>query len=93
MALSRAITRGMWGEAARYLQNVEKADAKALRVLLVSYLRSQLLETPEMGPRADAVAKAISLIAATANAEDALIFSAICASVYDLCKLFAKYSV
>ena len=93
MALSRAITRGMWGEAARYLQNVEKADARALRVLLVSYLKSQLLETPEMGPRGDAVAKAISLISLTANAEDALVFAAICSSVYALCRLFAKYSV
>jgi len=93
MALSRAITRGLWGEAARYLQNVSKEDARYLRVLLLNYLNSQLLETPDMGPRGDAVAKAISLMSMTADAENALVFAAICSSVYALCKLFAKYSM
>jgi DNA polymerase III gamma/tau subunit len=92
LGLSRAITRGHWDEAARYLQNVDGGDARALRVLLLSYLKTQLLETPDMGPRGDAVAKAILLMSSVANAEDAVVFAAICSSCYTLCILFSKYS-
>jgi len=93
MSLSRAITHGHWEDAARYLQNAQGGDARTLRVLLMKYLRSQLLETPEMGPRGDAVAKAITLMSAVANAEDEVVFASICASAYSLTKIFASYTV
>ena len=58
----------------------------------VAYLRRQLLESSEIGPRSDAIAKAISLMSVS-NVEDAVIFSAICASCYELTRLFSKYRV
>lgn len=93
MALSRAITHGDWGEAARYLQASQGSDARSLRFLLMNYLRTQLLETPQLGPRAAAISKAITKMAAVTNAEDSVVFSAICAAAYDLCKIFSQYTV
>lgn len=93
MALSKSITRGNWPDAARYLQGVQGGDARALRWLLVDYLRRQLLESPEISSRADAIAKAISLMAAVSNAEDAVVFAAICSSAYSLTKIFANFTV
>jgi DNA polymerase III subunit gamma/tau len=93
MALSRAITRGHWDETAKYLQQAQATDARGLRVLLVSYLKTMLLESPEQGPRADAIAKALTLMAGVTNAEDAVVFASICASAYSLTKIFAQYTV
>lgn len=93
MALSRSITHGDWLGAARFLQNVQGSDARGLRVLLVSYLKTQLLESPEISPRADAVAKAIGLLTGVTNAEDAVVFAAICSAAYSLTKIFSHYTV
>lgn len=93
MALSRAITHGSWEEAARYLQAAQAADARTLRVLLVSYLKTMLLESSEQGPRADAIAAALTLMSGVTNAEDAIVFASICASAYKLCAIFSKYRV
>lgn len=93
MALSKAITHGDWGMAARYLQASQGSDARNMRFMLMKYLRGQLLESSEVGPRADSIARAISSLASVDNAEDAVVFASICAASYGLCKVFSKYTV
>jgi len=93
MALSKAITHGDWPSAAQYLQGAQRSDARSLRVLLMKYLRDQLLESSEIGPRATTVAKAIDLMSSVTNAEDEVVFAAICSSAYSLTKLFSQYTV
>jgi DNA polymerase-3 subunit gamma/tau len=93
MALSKAITHGDWPGASRYLQASVPSNAKELRRLLMRYLRGQLLESPEIGPRADTIAMAITSMTEVANAENDVVFAAICASAYNLASLFSKYTV
>ena len=59
----------------------------------MNYLKGQLLESPEIGPRADAIAKALTTLASVTNAEDAVVFAAICATSYALTKIFSSYTV
>jgi len=93
MALSKAITHGDWSTAAKYLQGAQGSDARHLRFLLMNYLKGQLLESPEIGPRADAVSKAMTTLASVTNAEDAVVFASICATAYSLCRIFSHYTV
>ena len=93
MGLSKAITHGDWSSAARYLANAQASDARGLRFMIMKYLRGQLLESSEVGPRADAIAKAITALATVENAEDAVIFASICAQAYTLVKIFQHYTV
>ena len=93
LSLSRAITHGTWSDAAKYLQAAQGSDARSLRFLLMNYLKGQLLESPEIGPRADAIAKALTTLASVTNAEDAVVFAAICAAAYSLTKIFSQYTV
>ena len=93
MAPSRAITHGEWPDAAKYLQAAQGSDARSLRFLLMNYLKGQQLESSEIGPRADAIAKALTTLASVTNAEDAVVFAAICATSYSLCRIFSHYTV
>jgi hypothetical protein len=72
---------------------IKSGQARALRMMMMKYLREQLLESSEIGPRADNIAMAIDLMTSVANAEDSLVYAAICSSAYSLCKLFANYTV
>ena len=89
-SLTKAVTKGDWEAASSVLLGAQANDMKSIRYSMLAYLRRVLLENP-ISDRNKAVASAITTLCSVENAEDSIIASAVCASVYSITSLFARY--
>src|SRR5581483_11465399 len=53
MQLTRAMVKGDWADASKFLHEVTPSDVRAVRQSVLAYLSKVLLETPEAGGRAE----------------------------------------
>jgi DNA polymerase III gamma/tau subunit len=89
-ALTRSVVKGDWEEASRYLLNAQPSDMRIIRVSILAYLRTVLLESP-ISDRTKVVANSIAGICSVHNAEDAVIAAAMNAELYKLTAMFSRY--
>jgi DNA polymerase III gamma/tau subunit len=92
-ALCRATVKGLWTDVSDILQKTSEGDLRFLRSAVINYLRSVLLESPEINDRTSAVAEAIKRLSYVTTAEDSIQLAALSAELFTLCKLFSEYSV
>lgn len=88
--LTKAILKGDWAMCATILSDTMAADANAMRLSTVAYLRTVLWNS-DVGDRAETVANAISILCGVSNAEDLVMSAQISATVYQCTQLFSKY--
>lgn len=91
LPLTRAIIKGSWADASEFLSRAQAVNARGMRIGVISYLRTILLESADMSERTRAVAMAIRTLAALPNAEDLTMACALAAECYQLTELFSKY--
>lgn len=89
-ALTRAVIKGDWQDAAAYLERAQSTDARPIRLGLIRYMRGMLL-TEFKGGRAQAWANGIRALAQVQFAEDTVVAAAIAAEVYKLTIVFQEY--
>jgi DNA polymerase III subunit gamma/tau len=89
--LTKAVVRGDWEGVRTALAAAQSQDIRLVRLSVLAYLRTVLLEEPEVGTRSDAVAAAISGLASVQNTEDLAVSASVVAELYRLTKLFSKY--
>jgi DNA polymerase III subunit gamma/tau len=90
-ALCRSVIKGDWVGVAKYLQEAQSADVRAIRLGCIGYLRSILLQSSEVSERTNAVAKAVTILTGLQNAEDLVVSGGLAAALYQVCSYFAKY--
>ena len=89
-ALTKAVVKGNWEEASQYLLAAQAGDMRAVRISILGYLKTVLLESP-ISDRTLVVSKSIAAICSVQNAEDIVIASAVAAELYRLTAMFSKY--
>jgi hypothetical protein len=89
--LCRSVIKGDWTGVAKYLQEAQSADVRAIRLGCIGYLRTILLTSPEVSERTNAVAKAVTILVGLQNAEDSVIAGGLAAALYQVCSFFEKY--
>jgi DNA polymerase-3 subunit gamma/tau len=90
-AITKALVKGDWAAVSRALALVQTSDILQIKLSIISYLRTILLESPEPATRTDAVAKAITNLCGLENRQDLIIAAGLASELYRLCVLFAKY--
>lgn len=90
-ALTRALVRGDWAGTAKFLEGAQLADAPAIRLGTLSYMRKMLLHSPEVGDSAAAWARAIEELVSVQRAENSVIHAALTAALYRACAYYAKF--
>lgn len=90
-AVGRAIVKGDWAAAAKFLDRVQAVDARVLRASLLSYFRKILLCEPETDDRANATAQAIVSLCAMSGVEDSVMSAGISAVLFQAAKSFSSY--
>lgn len=91
LAMQRSVMFGNWGEVAAMISANRHINFRALRALMLAYMHTMLLNTPEVGDRSSAVAESIILLATMQNAEDSTVAAALSATLHRCCALFLKY--
>ena len=90
-ALTRSLMKGDWPGVATFMLNAQRADARAIRVKVIAYLRVVLLESAEISKSTKVVAAAITTIANAHNIEDSVMASVVAAELYKCCEAFSVY--
>lgn len=83
--LARAALKGDWRESARQLKYLSSGDANGVRLGLMSYFRQVLLDCPDVSPRADSLAAALTKLGEQKQYEDSAVMGGIAAAMYALC--------
>jgi DNA polymerase III, delta subunit len=90
--LMRAVVKGAWGDSARFIAKAQPNMAQGIRLGVMSYLKTMLLETHEMNERTGAVAKALGMISSVETKTDNLtMMSMVTYQIYKLCTVFDVY--
>jgi DNA polymerase-3 subunit gamma/tau len=90
-AITTAMTKGDWEETSRYLLAAQPGDMRSVRIAMIAFLRSVLLENP-ISDRTKVVANSIISIASlTTNTDDLTASAVLCAEIYRMCAMFSKY--
>ena len=90
-AVGRAVVKGDWPTVADYLRKSQTVDHKAIRLSMIAYLRTILLESVEISGNTKAVAKAIDSMCVLVNAEDLVISAGLASALYHVTSFFAQY--
>lgn len=89
--LCRAMIKGDWPGVAKFLYQAPTSDAKAIRMSCLGYLRTVLLQSPDVGERTAAVSKAVAALCALHNVEDLVLSSGLSSALYTVTSVFARY--
>lgn len=92
-ALIRSIVKGDWDGARKYLFETQVSDVRGVRINLVGYLRSALLESPNIDDRTFKLCTAIDTLIAVENQPDAIMLAAVCTAAYKACDIFSEYKL
>lgn len=92
-ALTKAVTKGDWAYVSDTLSKVESTDVRAIRVSMISYLRTVLLGEKEFNERADIIAQAIMLLSDLRNTEDKVVGGMVASVLYRLSAMFSQYKI
>lgn len=87
--LCRSAVKGDWPAVAGVLLNNQ--DPRGVRIAVVSYLKTILLESPEIDDRTLTVAKAIQGLCSVQNAEDVVVAASLACELYKVVAMFSKY--
>ena len=90
-ALTKCIIKGDWSGAAEELKKATVDDARSVQQGVASYLRTILLESPEIDDNNKVLSRAILELAGFGNISSNILLSAISANVYNLCKHFSSH--
>lgn len=90
-ALCRAVIKGDWPSTADYLKKANTVDMRPIRLGVIGYLRTVLLESPEISDRTKVVSDSLSLLCSLQNAEDIVVAAALGAELYKCCGMFQKF--
>jgi len=90
-ALTRSIVKGDWNTVSNYLLKAENLDMKAVRLQIVKYLRTILLESSEISDRTRVVADAVADLCKIENVEDTIVAAMLGAVLYKVTALFSRY--
>lgn len=89
--LTKAIVRGDWPGAAKYLMDAQNSDVQAIRLSSIAYMRASLLNCPEIAQRTGAYARAIDELAAVQRAEESVVAAVLAGAVYRATEFFFKH--
>lgn len=90
-SLTRCTIKGDWEGVAKWLATAQAADIRSIRLSCLAYLRTILLQSPEVAERTNAVAVAINIICELQNAEDLVVSAGLAAALYQVTAVFAEY--
>jgi replication-associated recombination protein RarA len=88
--LIRAITKGDWSGARKYLGEATKEDARAIRGTISAWLSTVLIDSEEMDDRTEAIAKAIEKITDAAG-ENSTILARVRAACFYATRIFNSH--
>lgn len=91
-ALNKAITKGHWRDAARWLRSCNKEDVPSIRGKLGAFLREILLNDDDFSDRNMVVAEAIKTLLKMDYMSDELRLAGIAAVAYQLANKFKLHS-
>lgn len=89
--LCRTMVKGDWAAVAGMLRDGQPSDATGLKVVVLSYLRSMLVNTPIASERNVAICKSIAALAFVPPGDDTTLWAALAANLYTLCYLFDRF--
>jgi DNA polymerase III subunit gamma/tau len=92
-ALTRAVVKGDWPAVSQALLQADSLNVRAVRLSVIAYLKTVLLESPEISQRGDVVAKSLSSLCLLQNAEDMVISANLAAELYRCTALFSKWKL
>ena len=91
-ALNRAIIKGKWKDAAKWLKTVNANDVNQIRSQLAVYLRQILLNDPDYGERNQVLADGIKTLTSLQFVGSETQVALMTAVVYELCSKFRSYT-
>jgi hypothetical protein len=90
-ALTKAVIRGAWPDAAKFLEDMQSGDVQAARLGTLSYLRKMLLHSPEISERTAAIARAVDELVAIQQGAESVQYAAFIAAMFRATAFFSKY--
>ena len=90
--LCRNLIKGDWSGVVRIINDSPNANARALRVAVVGYLKSALLDCSEIDSKSIAFGRAIKRLSYVGQAEDLVQMSALLAELQTVCSLMGRYA-
>lgn len=90
-ALTKAVIRGDWPAAAKYLEDMQSVDTQGVRLGTLAYMRKMLLHSPEVADRTAAISRAIDELVSIQSQADSVMYAALIAGMYRATAYFFKY--
>lgn len=90
-AVGRALVKGDWPAAAKFLEGVQPADVRILRASLLSYFRKILLCETGTEDRAAAVADAVTSLCQLSAVEDSVMAAGVAAACFKVARSLSEY--
>lgn len=89
--LCRNLIKGDWSGVVQIINGSPNANARALRVAVVGYLKSVLLDCAEIDSKSKAIGRSIKRLSYVGFAEDLVQMSALLAELQTVCDLMGRY--
>ncbi len=90
-ALTKAVVRGDWPSAAKYLEDMQFSDVEGVRLGTTAYMRKMLLHEPVVSSRADAIARAVESLVDISQGAESVRAAALIAAMYRATSVLSKY--
>lgn len=90
-ALTKAVVRGDWPAAAKYLEDMQFSDVEGVRLGSMAYMRKMLLHSSEISERTGAIARAVESLVDVPQGAESVRAAALTAAMYRATSVLAKY--
>lgn len=90
-AVGRNLVKGDWPGIAKFLNEIQPADIRAVRVSCIAYLRKILLCEVDTDERAEAVSMALMSMCSISETEDSVMAAGVAAALFQAARYFASY--